>query len=144
MHGSDEGAVLSQGTPLSYVQHLKPLLIKKVSSLDGCKENIWCVKLICGNSHLTEELRRNCHRLLQQAKADVDSKVHTKSLKCVEKNRNGIAFQSVCAFMSTNSLFPKAHLFLSDIAVGLTKTSTWTPPFASLRVLTHARGKACF
>lgn len=29
-------------------------------------------------------------------------------------------------------MFPKAHLFLSDIAVGLIKSSTSTPRFASM------------
>lgn len=107
----------------------------------------------------SEELRRKCPRLLQQAKDDVDSKVHVKSpfptaqlhsskrknalqqrwclqgpllgqLKHGENNHNKIAFQASCIFRSSNSLFPKAHLFVSDTVVGLIKSSTWG--FASL------------
>lgn len=53
-------------------------------------------------------------------------------LKHVENNHNKTAFQASCVFRSSNSLFPKAHLFLSDTVVGLIKSSTWTPGFASL------------
>lgn len=85
-------------------------------------------------------------------KADVDSKVHMESpfptaqlhsskrkgciiaegmfagtplrpVKHVENNHNKSASQASCIFRSSNSLFPKALLFLSDTIAGLIKSS---------------------